>query len=57
VTLDLINAVADVAAKAAHPLDNADLDYWYRKRMAKVYTQRALAQVAGLEDRSTGAIE
>src|SRR6516165_1064976 len=37
VTLDLINEVADVAAKAAHPLDNADLDYWYRKRMAKVY--------------------
>ena len=57
VTLDLINEVADVAAKAAHPLDNADLDYWYRKRMAKVYTQRALAQVAGLEDRSTEAIE
>jgi len=49
VTLDLINAVADLAAKTAHPLDNADLDYWYRKRMAKVYTQRALAQVAGLE--------
>jgi len=24
------------------------LDYWYRKRMAKVYTLRALAQVAGL---------
>jgi len=49
VTLDLINAVADLAAKIAHPLDNADLDYWYRKRMAKVYTQRALAQVAGIE--------
>jgi 4-hydroxybenzoyl-CoA reductase subunit beta len=49
VTHDLINAVAELAAKTAHPLDNADLDYWYRKRMAKVYTQRALAQVAGLE--------
>jgi CO/xanthine dehydrogenase FAD-binding subunit len=48
-TLDLINAVADAAAKISHPLDNADMDYWYRKRMAKVYTQRALAQVAGLE--------
>jgi 4-hydroxybenzoyl-CoA reductase subunit beta len=57
VTLDLINAVADLAAKTAHPLDNADLDYWYRKRMAKVYTQRALAQVAGIEDRSTGVME
>ena len=50
VTLDLINAVADLAAKTAHPLDNADLDYWYRKRMAKVYTQRALAQAAGLKE-------
>ena len=49
ITLELIGAVADAAAKAAHPLDNADLDYWYRKRMAKVYTLRALAQVAGLE--------
>jgi len=46
---ELIDAVAEAAAKVAHPLDNADLDYWYRKRMAKVYTQRALAQVAGLK--------
>ena len=53
VTRELIDAVADAAAKISHPLDNADLDYWYRKRMAKVYTQRALAQVAGLEDRSS----
>ena len=49
VTAGLIDAVAEIAAKAAHPLDNADLDYWYRKRMAKVYTQRALEQVTGLE--------
>ena len=48
VTKELIDVVADAAAKTAHPLDNADLDSWYRKRMAKVYTQRALAQVAGL---------
>jgi 4-hydroxybenzoyl-CoA reductase subunit beta len=48
VTLELIDAVAELAAKAAHPLDNTDLDYWYRKRMAKVYTQRALASLAGL---------
>ena len=39
VTKELIDAVADAAAKSAHPLDNADLDYWYRKRMAKVYTK------------------
>jgi 4-hydroxybenzoyl-CoA reductase subunit beta len=49
ITPDLIETVAQSAAKAAHPLDNADLDYWYRKRMAKLYTQRALAQLAGLE--------
>lgn len=49
VTPELIDAVAEAAAKVAHPLDNADLDYWYRKKMAKVYTQRALASVAGLE--------
>lgn len=47
-TLELIDAVAEVAAKAAHPLDNTDLDYWYRKRMTRVYTQRALANLAGL---------
>ena len=57
VTKESIEAVADAAAKISHPLDNADLDYWYRKRMAKVYTQRALAQVAGLDDRSTGVKE
>jgi 4-hydroxybenzoyl-CoA reductase subunit beta len=57
ITVELIDAVAEAAAKAAHPLDNADLDYWYRKRMAKVYTQRALAQVAGLEDWNRGTTE
>jgi 4-hydroxybenzoyl-CoA reductase subunit beta len=57
VTKELIDAVADAAAKLSHPLDNADLDYWYRKRMAKVYTQRALAQLAGIEERSTGVME
>lgn len=49
VTKDLIDAVSEAAAKASHPLDNADLDYWYRKRMAKVFTQRALARLAGLD--------
>jgi 4-hydroxybenzoyl-CoA reductase subunit beta len=57
VTKELIDAVADAAAKISHPLDNADLDYWYRKRMAKVYTQRALAQLSGLENRSAGVME
>src|SRR5574342_60342 len=51
ITKELIETVADAAAKISHPLDNADLDYWYRKRMAKVYTQRALAQLAGIKER------
>jgi 4-hydroxybenzoyl-CoA reductase subunit beta len=57
ITREIIDALADAAAKISHPLDNADLDYWYRKRMAKVYTQRALAQLAGLEDWNTGVRE
>jgi len=57
VTKELIDTVADAAAKISHPLDNADLDYWYRKRMAKVYTQKALEKLAGLEDWSTGVEE
>ena len=44
-----IEAVAEAAAKVSHPVDNADLDYWYRKRMTKVYVKRALASLAGLE--------
>jgi 4-hydroxybenzoyl-CoA reductase subunit beta len=57
ITPQLIDAVAEAAAKAAHPLDNADLDYWYRKRMAKVFTQRALAQVADIDDWNPGTTE
>jgi len=49
VTKELIDTVADAAAKISHPLDNADMDYWYRKRMAKVYTRRALESLAGLD--------
>ena len=49
VTKELIEAVSEAAAKVAHPLDNADLDYWYRKRMVKVFTKRALASVSGCE--------
>jgi 4-hydroxybenzoyl-CoA reductase subunit beta len=49
ITAELIAEVSEAAAKLARPLDNADLDYWYRKRMAKVFTQRALSRLAGLE--------
>ena len=49
ITAELIDEASEAAAKAARPLDNADLDYWYRKRMAKVFTQRALSRLAGIE--------
>ena len=49
VTRDAIEAAADAAAKVSHPVDNADMDYWYRKRMTKVYVKRALAELAGIQ--------
>lgn len=49
VTKETIDAVAEAAARVSHPLDNADMDYWYRKRMTKVYVSRALAHLTGLE--------
>ncbi len=49
VTLETVGAAAAAAMKVSHPVDNADLDYWYRKRMTKVYTKRALALLAGLQ--------
>lgn len=39
-------AVARAAARRARPLDNADLTVPYRKRMAQVYTARALRTLA-----------
>jgi 4-hydroxybenzoyl-CoA reductase subunit beta len=44
-----VEEAAEIAARYSHPVDNADMDYWYRKRMTKVYVKRALAQLAGLE--------
>jgi 4-hydroxybenzoyl-CoA reductase subunit beta len=48
VTPELIEAVAESAARVSHPVDNTDMDYWYRKRMTKIYVKRALAQLAGI---------
>jgi 4-hydroxybenzoyl-CoA reductase subunit beta len=48
VTPDLIEAVADAAVKASHPLDNADMTYWYRKRMTRVFVAKALASLCGV---------
>ena len=42
-----IEAVAEAAAKVSHPVDNADLGYWYRKRMTRVYVTKALTLLSG----------
>jgi 4-hydroxybenzoyl-CoA reductase subunit beta len=47
--LEAIQAVAAAAYKGARPLDNTDLNYAWRKKMARVYVERALARVCGVE--------
>ncbi len=49
-TLDAetIDMAAGVAYKPARPLDNADLSYAWRKRMARIEVARALRELAGL---------
>jgi CO/xanthine dehydrogenase FAD-binding subunit len=49
-TAELIERVADRAARPSKPLDNTDLTHPYRKRMTRVYVARALRQIAGLGD-------
>lgn len=44
-----IEETAELAMRVSHPLDNADMDYWYRKRMTRVYVTRALAQLASAD--------
>ena len=48
-TAESIEAVASAAYKGAHPLDNTDLNYAWRKRMARVYVTRALAEVCDVQ--------
>jgi 4-hydroxybenzoyl-CoA reductase subunit beta len=45
---ETIDAAAALAARPAKPLDNADLAYAWRKRMARVETARSLRELAGL---------
>jgi 4-hydroxybenzoyl-CoA reductase subunit beta len=42
---EAIEAVAEAAYRGAHPLDNTDLNYAWRKRMTRVYISRALHEV------------
>jgi 4-hydroxybenzoyl-CoA reductase subunit beta len=48
-TADAIEEVASAAYKGARPLDNTDLNYAWRKRMARVYVTRALAEVCNVQ--------
>jgi 4-hydroxybenzoyl-CoA reductase subunit beta len=41
---DVIREAAEMAAKPAKPLDNADLSHFWRKRMVRVVVERALAR-------------
>jgi 4-hydroxybenzoyl-CoA reductase subunit beta len=43
---DTIRETADIAAKPAKPLDNADLSHFWRKRMVRVVVEQSLAQAA-----------
>jgi CO/xanthine dehydrogenase FAD-binding subunit len=46
---DLIAGVAEAADKPSRPLDNTDLNHYWRKRMTKVYIERALRDAGGLD--------
>lgn len=45
---DLIARAASRAAQPARPLDNADLTLAYRKKMVRIFVERALRELAGL---------
>jgi len=47
---ELIDRVADAAAKPSKPLDNTDLTHPYRKKMTRVFVARALRSLAGLPE-------
>ena len=46
---ELLASVAEASDKPSRPLDNTDLDHYWRKRMTKVYVERALRDACGLE--------
>ena len=47
-TDDLLAQAAQAASQPSRPLDNADLTIGYRKKMTRVYVERALRELAGL---------
>jgi 4-hydroxybenzoyl-CoA reductase subunit beta len=53
---ETIEMAAGIAYKPAHPLDNADLSYAWRKRMTRVEVGRALRELAGLPTGDLAAV-
>ena len=45
-TEETIDEAAKVASNPARPLDNTDLEHYWRKRMSRVYVRRALQELA-----------
>ena len=48
-TFEAIASIAAAAYKGARPLDNTDLNYAWRKKMARVYVERVLARACNVE--------
>ena len=46
-TAEAIEEAAQLAGNPARPLDNTDLEHYWRKRMSRVYVRRALQELAG----------
>ena len=44
---ETVAAAAELAAKPAKPLDNADLSHFWRKRMVRVVVEQAIAAATG----------
>ena len=44
---EAVRAAADLAAKPARPLDNADLTHFWRKRMVRVVVEQAILAATG----------
>ncbi len=53
-TPELIDRVAEAAARPSKPLDNTDLTHPYRKKMTRVFVARGLRRLAGLPERRGG---
>jgi 4-hydroxybenzoyl-CoA reductase subunit beta len=53
VNADTIRETADIAAKPAKPLDNADLSHFWRKRMVRVVVEQALQRATTRRPGST----